>query len=186
MSDSPPAPRRADPAGPPRFRVVFAAVWLLALAYVALHIDREWVPHDAGVLGQSAERVLNGQLPHRDFIEAYTGGLSFLNALAFALFGVRLIVLRWVLLGFVALWIPALFYVASRFARPLAAGAVVLLAVAWSVPNYPAPLPSWYNLFFATFGAAALLRSLEVERPVGQAVAGSQRGAGGFGSTGRG
>ena len=33
---------------------------------------------------------------------------------------------------------------------------VTLLAVAWSYPNYPAAMPSWYNLFFATFGAAAL------------------------------
>jgi hypothetical protein len=172
VSGAPPPPRHPDRAGPRRLWAVLAVVWLVALVYVALHMDREWVPHDAGVLGQSAERVLHGQLPHRDFIEAYTGGLSFLNALAFSLFGVRLIVLRWVLFGFVALWIPALFYVASRFARPLAAGAVVLLAVAWSVPNYPAPLPSWYNLFFATFGAAALLRYLEVERPVWLVVAG--------------
>jgi len=44
----------------------------------------------------------------------------------------------------------------------MAAAAVTVLAVVWSVPNYPASMPSWYNLFFATFGAAALLRYLEV------------------------
>jgi hypothetical protein len=38
---------------------------------------------------------------------------------------------------------------------------VTLLAVAWSVPIYPAAMPSWYNLFFATFAVAALLRHLE-------------------------
>ena len=56
---------------------------------------------------------------------------------------------------------PTVFYIASRFSFPYSAAAVTLLAVAWSVPNYPGPMPSWYNLFFATFGAAALFRYLE-------------------------
>ena len=66
-----------------------------------------------------------------------------------------------VFLFFVA-WVPAVYYVALRFTPPLAAGLVALLAIAWSFPNYEAAMPSWYNLFFATFGAAALLRYLDV------------------------
>ena len=58
-------------------------------------------------------------------------------------------------------WVPAVFYIASRFVRPLAAGGITLLAVAWSLPNYSAAMPSWYNLFLATFGVAALFRFLE-------------------------
>ena len=37
-------------------------------------------------------------------------------------------------------------------------------AFVWSVPNYPASVPSWFNLFFATFGALALLHGLETGR----------------------
>ena len=58
----------------------------------------------------------------------------------------------------------AVYSIALRFTSALAAGLITLLAVAWSYPNYPAAMPSWYNLFFATFGAAALLRYLEVRR----------------------
>src|ERR1019366_4972076 len=36
-----------------------------------------------------------------------------------------------------------------------------LLAAVWSVPVYPTPYGSWYNLYFATFGAAALFRYLD-------------------------
>jgi hypothetical protein len=139
---------------------VFFLVWAVSVGYMASHLKRGWVPHDEGTLGQSAERVLNGQLPHRDF-DDYTGGLTFAHALAFREFGISSTSMRLVLFAFFVPWVPAVFYVASRFGSPYSAGAVTLLAVAWSVPNYPAPMPSWYNLFFAVFGLAALLRYFE-------------------------
>ena len=127
---------------------------------MATHLKRGWVETDEGTLGQSAERVLEGQLPHRDF-DDYTGGLTFLHALAFKAFGINSASMRIVLFIFFVAWVPAVYYVASRFSSAHAAGAITLLAVAWSVPNYPGPMPSWYNLFFATAGAAALLRYIE-------------------------
>jgi hypothetical protein len=141
--------------------LILLLVWLLSLAYMASYLKRGWNPYDEGALAQSAERVLNGELPHRDFDELYTGGLSFLNALAFRELGTNLATLRVVLFATFLLWVPAVFYVASRFVSPLVAGSIVLLCVAWSVPNYSAAMPSWYNLFFAVFGVAALLRYLE-------------------------
>jgi len=139
---------------------VLAAVWLLSLVYMAAYVKRGWVPHDEGTLGLSAERVLQGQLPHRDF-DDYTGGLTFVHALAFRLFGINSASMRMVLFAFFVPWVPAVFYAASRFCGAYSAGVVTLLAVAWSVPHYPGPMPSWYNLFFATFGLAALLRYVE-------------------------
>ena len=135
-------------------------VWAISIGYMATQLNRGWVPHDEGTLGQSAERVLNGELPHRDFVD-YTGGLTFVHALAFREFGINLASMRIVLFAFFVIWVPAVFYVATRFASALSALAVTLLAVAWSVPNYSAPMPSWYNLFFATFGTAALLYYVE-------------------------
>ena len=70
--------------------LALGAAWTLSAALGAHYLKRGWVPWDAGALGQSAERVLHGQLPHRDFDEIYTGGLSFLHALAFWLFGTKL------------------------------------------------------------------------------------------------
>lgn len=141
---------------------VLAAVLVIAGIYTGLHIGRGWVPADDGSLSQSALRVVHGQLPHSDFGEIYTGGLSFIHALAFRVFGVNLMSLRICVFLFFLAWLPAVYYIALRFTSALAAGAITLLAVAWSYPNYPAAMPSWYNLFFATFGAAALLRYLEV------------------------
>jgi len=141
---------------------VLAVVLLLAGTYTVFHIGKGWVPADDGTLSQSAVRVLQGQLPHRDFGEIYTGGLSFIHALAFRMWGVNLMSLRICVFLFFLAWLPAVYYIALRFTSAIGAGAITLLAVSWSYPNYPAAMPSWYNLFFATFGAAALLRYLEV------------------------
>jgi hypothetical protein len=136
-------------------------VWALSVGWLLKFLPDNWVPHDDGMLAQTAERVTQGELPHRDFDEVYTGGLSYLHAAAFKLFGTNLFSIRLMLLIFFALWVPVLFYCASRFIGPLGAALVTFLGVAWSVPNYPTGMPSWYCLFFATFGLAALLRYLE-------------------------
>jgi hypothetical protein len=143
------------------YAFVLLLVWAISAGYIATHVKRGWVPHDEGTLGLSAERVLTGELPHRDF-DDYTGGLTFVHALAFRELGINSGSMRIVLFAFFVPWVPAVFYIASRFSSAYAAGAATLLAVAWSVPIYPGPMPSWYNLFFATFGAAALFRYLEV------------------------
>ena len=147
-----------------RARAIFALTWLATVAYIARWIAHGWIPHDDGLLAQSAERFLHGQLPHRDFDDVYTGGLTVLNAAAFAVLGIRLLSLRLALLGAAALWVPILYVIARRFATPGLAALATLAAVVWSVPNYGAAMPSWYNLFFATAGLLALLKYAETRR----------------------
>jgi hypothetical protein len=141
--------------------MVPALLWIVTALYAWHRLDHGWIPHDEGTLAQSAERVLGGQLPHRDFDDVYTGGLSYLGAAAFRVFRTNLFSLRLPLFGFFLLWVPAVYYIATRFAGPAIAGLVAALGAAWSIPQYSAAMPTWYNLFFATFGTAALLRHLE-------------------------
>ncbi len=119
------------------------------------------MPRDEGTMAQSAERTLQGELPHRDFDEGYTGLESYWNALAFRLFGTELISMRYAMFPFFLAWVACVFLIAARFMPPWAAGGLTLLAVAWGPPNYTAPAPSWYNLFFATFGVAAVFRYID-------------------------
>ena len=65
-----------------------------------------------------------------------------------------------------------MYAIARRFVPPVGAALVAVTAVVWSVPNYPASMPSWFNLFFATFGALALLRGLETGRQTWLVLAG--------------
>jgi hypothetical protein len=144
-----------------RWFVILLLVWLVSGIYEASHLKRGWVPWDAGAYAESAVRVLHGQLPHRDFVDVYTGGLSYLNAAAMRIFGENLTAERIIFFPFFLAWIPALYWVAARFCKDWLVGSLVLLAVVWSVPNYSEAVPSWYNLFFATFGIATLLAYLE-------------------------
>ena len=170
---SPALPRRLSSRSA---RICLAFAWVVSSLYIFHLLDHNWIPHDDGLLAQGAERVLLGELPHRDFAEVYTGGLDYLNALGFKVFGMQLMALRYILFGFVVLWVPAFYYCAARFVSPVGAAAATLLAAIWTVPNYPAAMPSWYNLFFATFGAAALLRYTDDPRRRWLFVAGAMGG----------
>jgi hypothetical protein len=154
------------------WRLVLLGVLVVSGAYVWWHLGSGWIPFDDGTVAQSADRILHGQLPHRDFDELYTGGLAWVNAAAFRLLGTSLWTLRLVLFAVFVAWVPAVFYIVSRLVRPLAAGGVTLLAVVWSLPNYVAAMASWYSLFLATFGLAALFRYLEDDRNRWLVVAG--------------
>src|SRR5271157_1189997 len=123
--------------------LLLVVVWSLSAFYVGREMRRSWLPHDEGVLAQSAERVMLGEMPHRDFDEIYTGGLSYLNAEAFRLFGANLASLRYMLFLFFLAWVPCVYYIASRFGPPWIAAGFTLLSVAWSLPNYTAAMPSW-------------------------------------------
>src|SRR5215472_10498088 len=101
--------------------LILLFVWLLCAIYIGMNLKRGWVPHDEGALGQAAERVLQGEIPHRDFNDPYTGGLSYLDALVFGLFGINLIWLRYALFVFFLLWVPAVFAIAREFCCPWSA-----------------------------------------------------------------
>lgn len=140
---------------------VLAALWALAVATAALLIRRYWIPLDDGTLAQSAERVLAGQLPHRDFADPYSGLNALLGAAAFKLFGVRLISLRIPLVAAFAVWLPGVWLLARRTASSAGALWVSVLAVTGSMLAYPAAMPTWFALFAVTWGVWFLLRGLE-------------------------
>jgi Dolichyl-phosphate-mannose-protein mannosyltransferase len=155
---------------------VLVLAWTASAFWVWHYVDRGWWPNNGGAFGLSAERVLAGELPHRDFDEIYTGGVSFLNALAFKVLGTSMTAMRRVLFVFFLAWIPSVYWIATRFAGALVAGLMTLLAAGWSMCIYTEPIANWYNLFFATFGLASLLRWFETGRRRWLAVVGACAG----------
>ena len=71
---------------------------------LAARIRAAFDPADDPVLAHAAERVLHGQRPHVDFHDVYSGGLSYLGAASFKMFGTTLLAPRIMLLLF---FVPA-------------------------------------------------------------------------------
>jgi cytochrome b len=121
-------------------------------------LDRGWVPFDEGTIAQAAERAMHGELPHRDFTDPYSGGLPYWHAFAMRMFGVSLMAPRYGLFIAFVLWLPAVWWLARRACGDRGAAAVTIIAAWWSLPIYPAAMPTWYLLFAGTWIVCALER----------------------------
>jgi len=151
-------------SAPPRERLFGALFIAAAIVYLIPFVSRGWIAHDEGMLGQSAERVLQGALPHVDYEETYTGGLSWLYAAVFRVAGIDLVNVRWTLfIGAIAA-ICLIYAITRRYLRPANAAIATWIAVLWSFPNYFAGLPSWWLLICALVSLWALLRHSETEK----------------------
>lgn len=136
-------------------------------------LDRGWVPFDEGTIAQAAERVLHGQLPHLDFTDPYSGGLAFLHAVAMRVFGVSLMAPRFALFMAFTLWLPAVWWLAMRSCGRRWAVVITIVSAWWSLPIYPAAMPTWYLLFMGTWIVVALARWHESRRTYWLALVGA-------------
>jgi Dolichyl-phosphate-mannose-protein mannosyltransferase len=137
---------------------------LVALVYLIPFVPRGWVPHDEGMLGQSADQVLRGGLPHVDYEEAYTGGLSWIYAAVFKISGVDLLNVRWFLFAGAGLAMWLLYAIVRRYFAPIGAAFAAWVALGWSFPNYFAGLPSWWLLVCALTCVWSVIRYVETRQ----------------------
>lgn len=142
-------------------RVALACVLLFAWYSLRHRIYQGWISYDEGVQGEGAVRVLRGELPHRDFIALWSGGLDALHAAIFRRMGTSLAHFRTLLLYS---WLGALaayFATARRFLSPWTAAALTIACAEWTLMMWGLPMPSWYVLFLALAGTAATARFLD-------------------------
>ncbi|QDV29793.1 Dolichyl-phosphate-mannose-protein mannosyltransferase [Planctopirus ephydatiae] len=115
--------------------------------------------HDEGQYAQGAERILLGELPHRDFHEMYTGGLAYLNALVFQVAGHRLDMLRYALV-LLAIPVSVVSYHLLRGLKlsPWAACVLTVALFSTSLGTMHAPWANSYLMLFTLLAIAALLQ----------------------------
>jgi 4-amino-4-deoxy-L-arabinose transferase-like glycosyltransferase len=91
------ASRRDTPIG---FRgagsdhAIAAIVFLVCLAYLCMFLRYTSLEPDEGIVLLGAERILDGELPYRDFFSFYTPGSFYLAAWLFRIFGDSFLVAR--------------------------------------------------------------------------------------------
>jgi len=114
------------------------------------------------VIGYSiapAERVMQGEVPYRDFLFNYTPGTLWLNAALMKAFGVTLMATRIGLFAFKLLTLLTLFHVARRLTSGWAALVPVALTLAWLGQQQIFNVyPNQYLVLFALAGLSCMLR----------------------------
>ena len=116
------------------------------------------------VIGYSvspAERVLNGQVPYRDFLFNYTPGILWLNAAVMRVFGTALLPIQIGLFAFKLATLVALYWLGKRLMSPWAALVPVGLTLCWLGHRYIFNVhPTQYSMLFIL---AAIITTLKFD-----------------------
>jgi 4-amino-4-deoxy-L-arabinose transferase-like glycosyltransferase len=120
------------------------------------------------VIGYSvspAERVLQGEVPYRDFLYNYTPGILWLNAFLMRAFGVNLLTIHLGLLVFKLATLIVLYFAAKKLLGSWAALAPVALSLSWIGYKYIfGVFPTQYSMLFVLLGILFMLKADESER----------------------
>jgi len=152
-----------------RFRLIAPlAVMLVAAAiYGPVYFREDSMPTGVGANLVPAERVLNGEVPYRDFYKIQTPGILLLNAALFKLFGTSLLTALQGVLVFKILTIVLVFLVARLFVSQWFALLPPALSLLWLPPGGPfSPAPIQYEMPLILTATYFTLRWVNSRRPI--------------------
>ncbi len=156
---------RAWAAARPETLTVCGVLGVALLHFLRVY-DRGLNLLDEGFVLHVSERVMQGQVPYRDFFIQLTPGTFVALALVFKVAGPSILVGRWVTVV-LGLAITLLLYRGGRrlVSRPTAALAALAFPIwgmgqGWFYPNY-----SWFALACGAAALLALLRAFEAHDP---------------------
>jgi hypothetical protein len=114
-------------------------------------------PDDDGLAIYDALLILQGRRPFLDFFVHDSPFVSYWNALALQLGGVDMLTLRYALVPFKVLLVPAIYLLARPAAgRPAAIVAALMVFMADSGVAFGMPHPGWYGLALSLLGLLAM------------------------------
>ena len=137
-------------------------VVLVSSIIMIIYHNRFWAPPDEGIYAHVAERVVMGQVLHRDVQDLYAGYAHLANAAAFSLFGVRMVSLRYPLAVLTVIQAGLVFLILRPGGVSTAVVAALVLTSLGFV-QFLNPTANWYTLFLAVATVAWLSRN-----PIGQ------------------
>jgi len=136
----------------------------IAIAYPRWRVGIDW--RDEGLLAYGAERVLHGEIPHRDFVSLQPPLSFYTSAAAFKLGGTSLATLR----GFgltIFLLLPVLIYALGRsFLGPILSFAAAAPACILGLPYiYFVPLAAWQGITTSFAAVLLFIVAMRLQRP---------------------
>jgi dolichyl-phosphate-mannose-protein mannosyltransferase len=167
---SPSLPSKADalcvPTAGRMDSLIASGLFALTVVYLLAFLRYSALEPDEGIVLQGAQRILDGQLPYKDFFSFYTPGSFYLVAALFKVFGNSFVVARFSIVIVAAIF-PVLTYAFARRAcsRSMALFVASLTIVAGAAYRFLV-LHNWYSTLFTCLALYAALRMLETHRTV--------------------
>lgn len=141
--------------------LIALGLFLLSFAYLCLFRRLTSFEPDEGIILQGAQRILDGQVPYRDFFSFYTPGSYYFLALLFKIFGNSFLVARTALAFFGAIF-SFLFYLLAR--RVCCRSNALLTAALLTLSTLPfryLVLHNWDSTLLACFAVYCAVRMVE-------------------------
>src|SRR6266849_94003 len=142
-------------------RVTPILVFLFSLAYLCAFVRYSSLEPDEGILLQGGQRILEGQIPYRDFFSFYTPGSFYLVAALFKVFGDSFVVARLSLAITGAACSVVTYLLARRVcSRGFSLFAAALATVAGVAYRFLV-LHNWYSTLLACLALYSAVRLVE-------------------------
>jgi len=145
-------------------RLEVGIVLLLFVAtclYLRLFYDYTDLNGDEGIILQGAQRILNGEVPYRDFFSFFTPGSYYWMALLFKVFGDSILVARTALIVYGGLFSVLTYLLARRVCSRGTALLTVYLLTLTCLPYSFLALHNWDSTLWALLALYFAVRFLE-------------------------
>jgi hypothetical protein len=131
------------------------ALCLISLLYLTLGMDRHVNLYDEGITLFGADRVLHGDVPHRDFYALYGPGQFYVLAGLYKLFGASVLVERAWTTFVSACCVVLIFLIVDRVSRRRFAVLAAVTALLWFQNTYGQGIRIWNFLDLRLSACAA-------------------------------
>jgi 4-amino-4-deoxy-L-arabinose transferase-like glycosyltransferase len=136
-------------------------IFLLSFLYLCIFRNYCGVDPDEGIILQGAQRILDGQVPYRDFFSFYTPGSYYFFALVFRVFGNSYLVAHTALAFLGAAFSPVTYFLARRVCSRQASLLVTALMTVTAMPWRFIVIHNWDSTFGACLALYCAVRLLE-------------------------
>src|ERR1035437_6884357 len=129
--------------------------------YLRLFYNYTTMFPDEGIVLQGAHRILQGQLLYRDFFSYFTPGSYYWMAFLFRVFGDSILVARFALVVYGAIFAVLTFLIARRVCSRGLSTMVAYLVTITCLPYYFMEVHNWDSTLWAYLALYGAVRSLE-------------------------
>jgi hypothetical protein len=137
--------------------LIQVALFIFMAIHLTFSVNLGW-SLDSGMIAHLGERTLNGEWPHIDYDDSYTGLSDFYHALILKFLGIKLISLRYALYAFCLVVIAVYLNICFRVKDLLLAIVFSLLGYFFTFPTCYESMPTYHVMGLGIFNLAILLQ----------------------------